>query len=202
MREARPSVGEVRIVMKKFASLLLICGCVSTVERAPDVDRSMRLETASMMREALKINREYEEDLIRYLNFNRASVSDVLTEAWRRSRLRWRAYDARSNQQMAAIPMRVMLGDVHAREAMMVLQSVFEMSPVPMELVPSPLGVHVRVIGSFQIMSGTSRGTMSSESLKATLPCNSLHTGKSSPIIAPTCFKSGPAAMTNVRVDI
>lgn len=132
--------------MKKFAALFLICGCVSTVERAPNVDRSMRLETASMMREALKINREYEEDLIRYLNFNRASVTDVLTEAWRRSRLRWRAYDARTNRQLAVMPMRVMLGDVHAREAMMVLQCVFEMSPVPMELVPSPLGVHVKLI--------------------------------------------------------
>lgn len=107
----------------------------------------MRLETASMMREALKVNSQYEERLLRYLNFNRESASGVLTEVWRRSRLRWRPYNAATNRQMAIIQVRAMMGDVHADEAMMVLQSIFEMNGVPMELVPSPLGgVYVRVM--------------------------------------------------------
>ena len=134
--------------MKRVCCVFAICGCVSTVERAPEVNKSVRLETASMLREALRVNSEYEENLLRYLNFNRASASDVLTEVWRRSRLRWRPYDAATNRQIASVPVRVMLGDVHRREAMMVLQSVFEMNAVPMELIPSSLGIYVKLMDS------------------------------------------------------
>ncbi len=133
--------------MKRMACVAFaVCGCVSSVERAPGVDKSMRLETASMMREALQVNEEYEKTLIHYLNFDRASAAQVLTEAWRRSGLRWGPADARTNQQIGSIPVRAMMGDVHAGEAMMVLQSMFEMNAVPMELGPSVLGVYVRLV--------------------------------------------------------
>jgi len=133
--------------MKRLAVILVVCGCISTVERAPKVEKSMRLETASLMREALKVNSQYEDRLLRYLNFNRKSASDVLTEVWRRSRLRWRPYNAATNRQIASVQVRAMMGDVHADEAMMVLQSIFEMNAVPMELVPSRLGgVYVRMM--------------------------------------------------------